>query len=115
MFLFDPTRSSYGVIILMTGSYFLSSQIAAQVIQTIQPVFDLHIARAAAGLYSGTWEADNGKSRAVTYVDKGNVWLKTFVLDGEDMFTFLSKFGRILPSGKTRYALWSTGRKDEFR
>lgn len=113
--MFDPTRASYGVIVLMTGNFQDAGWLAAQTIQLYQPVFDRIIARATTHLYAGHWESEDKKSKAVTYVHKGSVWLRKLVLDGEDMFKVLARYSRVPQIGKTHYGLWSTGRKDEFR
>ncbi|KAG8908654.1 hypothetical protein FRB99_004942 [Tulasnella sp. 403] len=109
-FMFNPD-ASFGVVVLMTGLYPDATSIAYNAIRTFQAAFDHRLARRAVQLYEGYWQSDDLKSIAVTEVDRGTLWLKRLVLDGIDVFAMLEG-----PKSKERrYAIWSTGRADEFR
>ncbi|KAG8896802.1 hypothetical protein FRB99_008644 [Tulasnella sp. 403] len=109
-FTFNPD-ASFGVIVLMTGTYSAAGKVAQGAIQMFQSAFDHHLLRIAEHLYGGFWQSDDMKNIAVTYVEKGTLWLGRLVLNGIDVFAQLEDK---VPSSR-RYAIWSTGRFDELR
>ncbi|KAG9002541.1 hypothetical protein FRB90_011361 [Tulasnella sp. 427] len=110
-FIFDPTTSS-GVIVLMTGRDPYAQKIAIDAIQMFQPAFDALLERTTMEMYGGYWQSDDGKSVAITYVEKGSLWLSRLFLNGTDVFEVLEGPG--YPRGR-RYGFWTTGRDEEFR
>ncbi|KAG8904132.1 hypothetical protein FRC00_014216, partial [Tulasnella sp. 408] len=111
MFIFDPT-TSFGVIVLMTGLDHNALKVAINAIQIFQRAFDQLLEQTTMQLYGGYWRSDDGKSEAITYVEKGSLWLSRLFLNGTDVFEVLE--GPMYPRGR-RYGLWTTGRDEEFR
>ncbi|KAG9021907.1 hypothetical protein FS837_006870 [Tulasnella sp. UAMH 9824] len=111
IFIFDPT-TSFGVIVLMTGLDHNALKIAINAIQIFQRAFDQLLERTTMELYGGHWKSDDGKSEAITYVEKGSLWLSRLFLNGTDIFELLE--GPLYPRGR-RYGIWTTGRDEEFR
>ncbi|KAG8904117.1 hypothetical protein FRC01_008863, partial [Tulasnella sp. 417] len=110
-FIFDPT-TSFGVIVLMTGTEYNTLNIAVNAIQIFQRAFDQLLEQTTMELYGGYWKSDDGKSEMITYVEKGSLWLSRWFLNGTDIFETLE--GPLYPRGR-RYGIWSTGRDEEFR
>ncbi|KAG8916832.1 hypothetical protein FRC00_014344, partial [Tulasnella sp. 408] len=110
IFIFDPT-TSFGVIVLMTGFDHNALKIAINAIQIFQGAFDRLLEQTTMELYGGYWKSDDGKSEAITYVEKGSLWLSRLFLNGTDIFAVLE--GPLYPRGR-RYGIWTTGRDEEF-
>jgi hypothetical protein len=107
-FSFNPA-SSFGVIVLMTGSYGDTEKVVIEAFKHFQPAFDLLQVNATKNAYAGTWTSDDGDSTAVVSVVDGSMWMETFTLKGHDVLA-------VLRNGKPeKLALASTGREREFR
>ncbi|KAG9027084.1 hypothetical protein FS837_004391 [Tulasnella sp. UAMH 9824] len=96
----------------MTGLDHNALKVAINAIQIFQRAFDQLLEQTTMQLYGGYWRSDDGKSEAITYVEKGSLWLSRLFLNGTDVFEVLE--GPLYPRGR-RYGLWSTGRDEEFR
>ena len=107
-FAFNPV-SSFGVIVLMTGSYRDSESIVIEAFKHFQPVFDNMQTQIAVKTYAGTWKSDDGKSEAVISVVDGSMWLDKYSLNGNDVLAILRD------DKPEKMALASTGREREFR
>ncbi|KAG9027017.1 hypothetical protein FS837_004403 [Tulasnella sp. UAMH 9824] len=96
----------------MTGLDHNALKVAINAIQMFQRAFDQLLEQTTMQLYGGYWRSDDGKSEAITYVEKGSLWLSRLFLNGTDVFEVLE--GPRYPRGR-RYGLWTTGRDEEFR
>ncbi len=96
---------SYGVIVLVTGSYADTVTLALEATALFQPVFEQLQAEMAAKSYAGVWKGDD--SVAIIDIVGGVLYLQLLVVEGVDVLSLVS-------TGKP-VALWSTGRSDEFR
>ena len=111
IFILDPS-SMHGAVVLMTGRYTHSANLAMKVINAFQPAFDKRFASIADELYSGLWVSDDEASLASTYVESGSLWIDWLVVNATDIFEVLEGSG--YPENR-RYGVWTTGRSDEFR
>ncbi|KAG8960471.1 hypothetical protein FRC00_000266 [Tulasnella sp. 408] len=102
-----PT-TSFGIVVLMTGLDHNAHKVATNAIQTFKRAFDQLLEQATMQLYGGYWKSDDGKSEAITYVEKGSLWLSRLFLNGDVLEGPLYTRGR-------RYGLWTTERDVGFR
>ncbi|TFK53076.1 beta-lactamase/transpeptidase-like protein [Heliocybe sulcata] len=104
---------NYGVIVLSTGSYFDTLNLTMEVIQTVQPSFDLFVQATMRHLYEGRWlstDPDGKGSEIVLSIAGGSMWAEKVVLNGSDILRLVQR------KNKTeRVPVWSTGRPEEFR
>jgi hypothetical protein len=107
-FALNPT-SSFGVIVLMTGSYRDTESIVIEAFEQFLPGFEILQTQAAIDTYSGTWRSEDGKNEAVISVVDGSMWLDKYTLDGNDLLAILRD------DKPEKIALAPTGRKREFR
>jgi len=107
-FAFNPS-TSFGVIVLMTGSYRDSESIVIDAFKHFQPVFENLQRESARKTYAGTWKSADGKCEAVISVVGGSMWLDKYSLNGNDVLAILRD------DKPEKMALASTGREREFR
>jgi hypothetical protein len=107
-FAFNP-ESSFGVIVLMTGSYSDTEKIVIEAFKEFQPAFDRFQADVVRKAYAGTWVSRDGNSKAVISVVDGSLWMDAFMIEGNDVFAALRN------DKPEKMALASTGRASEFR
>jgi hypothetical protein len=107
-FALNPT-SSFGVIVLMTGSYRDTESIVIEAFEQFLPGFEILQTQAAIDTYSGTWRSEDGKNEAVISVVDGSMWLDKYTLDGNDLLAILRD------DKPEKIALAPTGREREFR
>ncbi|KAF9040469.1 beta-lactamase/transpeptidase-like protein [Hymenopellis radicata] len=96
---------SYGVIVLVTGSYADTVTLALEATAHFQPIFEQLQAEMAIESYAGVWKGDDGV--AIIDVVGGVLYLQLLVVEGVDILSLVG-------TGKP-VALWSTGRSGEFR
>lgn len=101
--------SSFGVIVLMTGSYRDTESIVIEAFKHFQPVFDTLQMQAAEKAYVGTWRSKDGTSEMVINLVEGSLWVDKYSLQGHDVLATLRD------DKPERMALASTGREHEFR
>ncbi|KAG8945132.1 hypothetical protein FRC04_001198 [Tulasnella sp. 424] len=97
VFVFDPT-TSFGVIVLMTGLDHKALKIGINAIQIYQSAFDKLVEQTTMELYGGYWQSEDKQSVAITYVEKGSLWLSRLFLNGTDVFEQLE--GPQYPRGR---------------
>ncbi|TFK51121.1 beta-lactamase/transpeptidase-like protein [Heliocybe sulcata] len=102
--------TGYGVIILMTGQYLNVQRPTFEVLDIFQPMFDVIAQRTAVQLYTGTWSTTTNGTLSVIDIDfrDGSLWVNHIVLRGTDVL-------QLLLEDPEPAALWSTGRRDQFR
>ena len=111
-FAVNPT-SSFGVVALMTGQYSNTLHLALEAIKRFQPALDYLQSESAKGDYAGEWKAEGGRSAAHLEVIGGSLWISKLEIEGVDVFESVAMGSK---KGRSQiYALWSTGRRDEFR
>ena len=101
--------SSFGVIVLMTGSYSNTEKVVIETFKHFQPAFDAFQANVTKNVYAGTWSSDDGDSEAVISVVDGSIWMEKFMLEGNNVLAVLRD------DKPEKMALASTGRVREFR
>ncbi|KAF8878279.1 beta-lactamase/transpeptidase-like protein [Gymnopilus junonius] len=129
-FAFNPI-SSFGVVVLMTGSYSDSQRVVLRAFELFQKAFDMVHEEVAREMYAGTWRLkasdqgilasclgrqserggldENLDTFLVISVDDGSLWVDQFVLHGYDILAVLRD------DVPEKVALVSTGRVGEFR
>ena len=104
--------TSYGITVLVSGSYDDSAGFVYDAFEIMQPGIDAALADLAQKLYTGQWvdsqslQNSTKRSSARISVDKGTLYVDEFTLLGVDALEKLETKGRV--------ALRST-RRDEFR
>jgi hypothetical protein len=107
-FSFNPA-SSFGVVVLMTGSFGDTEAVVMEAFKHFQPAFDILLANAVQNAYAGTWTSSDGNSEAVISVVDGSLWMEVFIIEGNDVLAVLRD------DNPEKMALASTGREREFR
>ena len=107
-FSFNPT-SSFGVVVLMTGTYSDTEKVVIKAFEEFQPAFDVLQANAAKIAFAGTWTSSDEHNEAVISVVDGSLWMERFILEGNDVLAVLRD------DEPEKMALVSTGRAREFR
>ena len=104
--------SSYGIIILMAGSYPDAAELAYDAFEIMQPGIDRALSDLATELYAGKWVAVHSiqnateASSAIITVEGGTLYIDTYILFGVNALEKMEAKGRV--------ALRPT-RRDEFR
>ncbi|KAJ7170077.1 beta-lactamase/transpeptidase-like protein [Mycena filopes] len=101
---------SYGVIVLVTGTYADTATLAREAISHFQPAFENLLLTQVLLAYTGLWIGDD--SVALVTIEHDALYLQTLMVGEQDVLGLLQRN----PSGESRaVALWSTGRPHEFR
>ena len=104
--------SSYGIIILMAGSYPDAAELAYDAFEIMHPGIDRALSDLATDLYAGKWVAVHSiqnateASSAIITVEGGTLYIDEYVLFGVNALEKMEAKGRV--------ALRPT-RRDEFR
>jgi len=101
----------------MTGTSDAAGDIALDIFRRFQPTLDIILAREVTKLYAGQWGTTGGDSEIVLDVDDGSLWISKLVLNGTDVLRLTQGIIDVefFLKEPTPIALWSTGRRHEFR
>ncbi|KAF8167663.1 beta-lactamase/transpeptidase-like protein [Crassisporium funariophilum] len=106
---------SYGIIVLMTGTYADTTSILAEAANHFQPAFEAITRQQLRKAYGGIWI--NGHDVAEVGLVNGGLYLKQLVVRGVDVLGYVQSqdMGLVKRRKGVPVALWSTGRTGEFR
>jgi len=104
--------SSYGIIVLITGSFADTRAIVEEAVKHFQPAFTKTSETQLKRKYVGTWI--NGADIAQVKLVNGHLYLTKLVIRGVDVLQFVQNQDT-LARKSVPVALWTTGRVGEFR
>ena len=104
--------SSYGIIVLLTGSFADARDIVLETVKNMQPVFAKTLETQLKRKYVGTWI--NGADIAEVKLVDGYLYLNKLVTRGVDVLRFVQNENKLVEQA-VPVALWTTGRLGEFR
>ncbi|KAF8807818.1 beta-lactamase/transpeptidase-like protein [Phlegmacium glaucopus] len=104
--------SSYGIIVLLTGTFVDTSAIASETAKHFQPVFAKALETQLTRKYVGTWI--NGADIAEVKLVDGHLYLSKLVIRGVDVLQYVQNQNSLVKKA-VPVALWTTGRVGEFR
>ncbi|KAF7303250.1 Beta-lactamase domain-containing protein [Mycena kentingensis (nom. inval.)] len=108
-FVLNP-QWSYGVVVLVTGTYTDTATLAREAIDRFQPAFKQELVNQVADAYTGIWIGDD--SVVIVTLENDELFLQTLIVGDQDVLSLLQQNP---PKGSQPVALWSTGRLGEFR
>ena len=96
-----------------------AAAIVYHIFEIMQPYIDRTLAELATAMYVGHWQSVDGNSVATVTIERGTLFVEELVLNGTNaMDTFKAFNGPpevVQGKRKIRFALRSTGRRDELR
>ncbi|KAF8640639.1 hypothetical protein AX17_000296 [Amanita inopinata Kibby_2008] len=106
---------SFGVIVLLTGSFTDTSSLAQKIVSWYQPAFERILKHYMSELYEGTWVTGKGGDVAVVRVLDGALYMTRLFVRGIDVLALVQNYNIGLTGKPKPVSLWNTGRLGEFR
>ena len=111
--------TSYGVVLFMAGAYMDAAAIVSHIFEIMQPYIDRALAELATAMYVGRWKSADGNSVATVTIERGTLFVEELVLNGTNAMDTFNAFNGppevVQGKRKNRFALRTTGRRDELR
>ncbi|KZW04275.1 beta-lactamase/transpeptidase-like protein [Exidia glandulosa HHB12029] len=105
VFTLNPS-SGYSVIVLTSGAFANTHDIAQKAYSLYQPAFDAILTEQLTSKYAGTWKS--GNSTVSIAVGSGGLWVTGLVLDGEDVL-------KVVQGSDSAVALWPASGTEIYR